>query len=344
LGQKGVWVFYEWIRESIAANKPYDRFVRELLLAQGSAYQNPAANYYRVLREPGKIGEDVTQTFLGVRFNCNKCHDHPFERWTQNQYYEFGAYFARVAIKRGTLGKDVIRTFTGDNTTVAGEEVVYPNYEGAEFNYLRTGLPAKPKVPFGQAKETTSDGDRREALVQWLTSKENPLFAKAMANRVWSYFFGRGIIDPVDDIRSSNPPSNPALLDALTQYFVENQFDVRRLMRVICQSHSYQLSIVKNKWNEDDQINFSHANPRRLTAEQLVDAVSACTGAKEKFQGLPAGMRAVDIPPWQRFPCPLRPSPTSVRLRVRAYEQRQSLACHESHQWCHDRRRHQRPG
>jgi hypothetical protein len=296
LGQKGVWVFYNWIRQSLKDNKPYDQFVRELLLAEGSAYQDPPANYYRVLREPGKIAEDVTQTFLGVRFNCNKCHDHPFEKWTQNQYYEFGAYFARVAIKRGTLGKDVIRTFTGDNTTVAGEEIVYPNYEGGEVKYLRTGLDAKPKVPFGQAPAIDPAGDRREALVAWLTAKDNPLFAKAMANRVWSYFFGRGIIDPVDDIRSSNPPSNPALLDALTKYFVENRLDVRQLMRTICQSRTYQLSIVKNRWNEDDQINFAHANPRRLSAEQLVDAVAVCTGTKEKFKGLPPGLRAVDIP------------------------------------------------
>lgn len=296
MGQKGVWVFYDWIRQSVAANKPYDQFVRELLLAEGSAYQVPPANYYRVLREPGKIGEDVSQTFLGVRFNCNKCHDHPFERWTQNQYYEFGAYFARVAIKRGTLGKDVIRSFTGDNTTVAGEEIVYPDYQGAEFKYLRTGLDAPPKVPYGQAKATPPDGDRRVALVDWLTAKDNPYFAKAMANRVWSSFFGRGIIGPVDDIRSSNPPSNPALLDCLTRYFVDHQFDLRQLMRTICQSRTYQLSIMKNRWNADDQINFSHATPRRLSAEQLMDAVSVCTGAPEKFKGLPPGLRAVDIP------------------------------------------------
>ncbi len=296
LGQKGVWVFYNWIRQSIEANKPYDQFVRELLLAQGSAYQVPPANYYRVLREPGKIGEDVSQTFLGVRFTCNKCHDHPFERWTQNQYYEFGAYFARVAIKRGTLGKDVIRSFTGDNTTVAGEEIVYPDFKGAEFKYLRTGLEAKPQVPYGQAKETPPEGDRREALVDWLASKDNPFFAKAMANRVWSYFFGRGIIDPVDDIRASNPPINAALLEGLTQHFVEHRFDIRQLMRVICLSRTYQLSIVKNQWNADDLVNFSHALPRRLNAEQLMDAVAMCTGAQEKFNGLPPGLRAVDIP------------------------------------------------
>jgi len=296
LGQKGVGVYREWIRKAVAENKPYDKFVRELLLAEGSAFENPPVNYYRALREPGKITEDVSQTFLGVRFNCNKCHDHPFEKWTQNQYYEFGAYFARVAIKRGTLGKDVIRTFTGDNTTVAGEEIVYRNYSGGEVKYLRTGKDAAPHVPFGKAKEISPDGDRREAFVDWLTSKDNPLFAKAMANRVWSYFFGRGIIDPVDDIRAGNPPSNPELLEALTGEFMKNGFDVKKLMRTICQSRTYQLSFLKNKWNEDDQINFSHATPRRLSAEQLYDAVSMVTGSQEKFKDLAAGMSSVDHP------------------------------------------------
>ena len=188
LGQKGVWGFTDWIQKAIEENKPYDKFVQELLLAEGSAYQNPAVNYLRVLREPGKITEDVSQTFLGVRFSCNKCHDHPFEKWTQNQYYELGGYFARVAIKRGTLGKDVIRNATGDNTTVAGEEIVYRNYAGGEVKHLKTGKDVTPKVPFGHAKEISAEGDRRESFVDWLTSKENPLFAKAMANRVWSYF------------------------------------------------------------------------------------------------------------------------------------------------------------
>ena len=296
LGQKGVWGFKDWIQKAIEDNKPYDKFVQELLLAEGSAYQNPAVNYLRVLREPGKITEDVSQTFLGVRFSCNKCHDHPFEKWTQNQYYELGGYFARVAIKRGTLGKDVIRNATGDNTTVAGEEIVYRNYAGGEVKHLKTGKDVTPKVPFGHAKEISAEGDRRESFVDWLTSKENPLFAKAMANRVWSYFFGRGIIDPVDDIRAGNPPSNPELLDALTEEFIRNNFDVKKLMRTICSSRTYQLSILKNKWNEDDQINFSHARPRRLSAEQLADSVALTTGTKPRFSGPgPQGMRAVDL-------------------------------------------------
>lgn len=296
LGQKGMWVFREWIRRSIAENKPYDKLVRELLLAEGSSYQNPAVNYYRVLRDPDKITEDVSQTFLGTRFNCNKCHDHPFEKWTQNQYYQFGAYFARVAIKRGTMGRETIRNATGDQMSVTGEEIVYRNYNGGEVKHPKTGTEVKPKVPFGQTGEAAEDADRREGFVEWMTSKENPLFAKSMANRLWSYFFGRGIIDPVDDIRGSNPPSNPALLDALTDDFIRSGFDMKHLMREICRSRTYGLSIVKNKWNEDDTINFSHATPRRLSAEQMVDAVAIATGYRPKFVGMPVGMRAVEVP------------------------------------------------
>ncbi len=295
LGQKGVWAFRNWIDHAIAGNEPYDKFVRELLLAEGSAYLNPEVNYYRALRETGKITEDVSQTFLGVRFNCNKCHDHPFEKWTQKQYYEFGAYFARVAIKRGSLGKDSVRNFTGDIMQVPGEEIVYLK-ESGEVKHPKTDMEMHPHVPVGDAKEPSVDGDRREAFVAWLTSEDNPYFAEAMANRVWSYFFGRGIIEPVDDIRGSNPPSNPELLEALKDAFVRSGFDVRHLMRAICQSRTYQLSIGRNQWNEDDKINFSHALPRRLSAEQMLDAVAVATGNRPKFANAPAGMRSVELP------------------------------------------------
>ena len=281
LGQKGVWVYREWIAKRIAENMPYDQFVRSVLLAEGSAYQNPAVNYLRVLKEPGKITEDVSQTFLGVRFNCNKCHDHPFEKWTQNQYYEFGAHFARVAFKKGVL---------------PGDEIVYRSFTGGEVKHLKTDLPVTPKVPFGTEREMKADEDRRDPFVDWLTSKENPLFAKSMANRTWSYFFGKGIIDPVDDIRGGNPPSNPALLDALTAEFIKSNFDTRVLMRVICQSRTYQLSIIPNQWNEDDTVNFSHAVPRRLSAEQMLDAVAVATGERPQFKDMPVGMRSVEIP------------------------------------------------
>ena len=292
LGQKATWQYKDWIQQSILENKPYDQFVREILLAEGNAYKNPAVNYYRVLREPGKIAEDVSQTFLGVRFNCNKCHDHPFERWTQNQYYEFADYFARVAIKRGFMDRDVVKD-AGSAPQVISEEVVYRTHDDIEVTHPKTGKTVAPHAPFGTAKPADDD-DRRVAFVEWLTSKENPIFAKSMANRTWSYFFGRGIIDPVDDIRASNPPSNAPLLDALTEDYLKSGFDTKKLIRTICTSRTYQLSFRKNKWNEDDKINFASAQPRRLSAEQMVDAVALVTGHRPK--SLPSGMRAVEEP------------------------------------------------
>jgi hypothetical protein len=297
LGQKSVWLYRDWIRRQIADNTPYDKLVRTLLTAQGSSYENPAVNYLRVLREPGKMTEDVSQTFLGVRFNCNKCHDHPFERWTQNQYYQMGAYFAQIGFKRGQVGREVIFAEAGGSFQITAEEVVYRKPEGGEVKHPKTDSAVAPHVPIGQARELAGgDADRRDVFVDWLASKDNPFFAKAMANRIWSYFFGKGIIEPVDDIRASNPPSNPELLEALAQSFVESGWDMRQLMRTICRSRTYQLSIVRNKWNEDDTINFSHASPRRLSAEQMVDALSVATGTRVQFNGVPKGMRAVQIP------------------------------------------------
>jgi len=297
LGKKGVWVFRTWIQEQFAKNRPYDQFARDLLLAKGSTFENPAGNYLRALRDPGKMTEDVSQTFLGVRFNCNKCHDHPFERWTQNQYYEFGAFFAQVAFKRGTLGRDTLirgtETYASEQIS---EEIVYQNYDGGEVKHPKNDKPVPPHVPYGHARDIASGEDRRAAFVEWLTSPGNPYFARSTVNRFWSYFFGRGIIDPVDDIRAGNPPSNPALLDALTTGFVKSGHDLRWLLRTLCQSRAYQLSIVPNRWNEDDTMNFSHAVPRRLSAEQMLDAVSVATGHRAQFKDLPAGLRAVSVP------------------------------------------------
>lgn len=297
LGRKGVQVFRGWIGQQFARNRPYDQFARDLILAKGSTFENPAANYLRALRDPGKMTEDISQTFLGVRFNCNKCHDHPFERWTQNQYYEFGAYFAQVAFKRGTLGRD---TLIRGNETYASEQVsediVYQNYNGGEVRHPKTDQAVAPRVPYGHAAEPAAGADRRAAFAEWMTSKDNPYFARSTVNRFWSYFFGRGIIDPVDDIRAGNPPSNAALLDALTAEFVSGGHDVKRLLRTICQSRTYQLSILPNRWNEDDLVNFSHAVPRRLSAEQMLDAVAAATGFRPQFKDLPAGLRAVEVP------------------------------------------------
>jgi hypothetical protein len=286
LGDEGVWAFREWIRESIAQNKPYDQFVYEIVTAQGDSLTNPAVNYYRALKDKddtgkattNKMGEDMTQTFLGVRFSCNKCHDHPFERWTQTQYYEFGAFFARVAFKPGPR---------------PGEEVVFADYRGGETVHPKTMLALAPHVPYGEQPDVASAADRRVAFGHWLTSKQNPLFAKSFVNRTWSYFFAVGIIDPVDDVRASNPATNPELLDALTDDFVKSGFDVQHLIRTIVLSRTYQTSVKTNRWNEDDHINFSHFIPRRLAAEQLMDCVAIATGTRPKIAGLPEGMRTV---------------------------------------------------
>jgi hypothetical protein len=286
LGENGVWVFREWIRQSVAQNTPYDRFVKSLVMAQGSNLTNPAVNYYRALKDrddagkltTNKITEDVSQTFLGVRFSCNKCHDHPFERWTQTQYYEFGAFFARVAFKNGQR---------------PGEEIVYTNYNGGEVEHPKLHTVMAPSVPYGTPVDASAARFRQEAFANWLTGKDNPLFARSYVNRIWSYFYGRGIIDPVDDIRASNPPVNPELLDALTDDFIQGGFNTRQLMRQIVLSRTYQLSFVPNKWNADDKINFSHAIPRRLGAEQMMDAVAIATGTKPNVQGLPNDLRSV---------------------------------------------------
>ena len=297
LGKKGVWVFRGWIRDQFAQNRPFDAFTRDLMLAKGSTFENPAGNYLRALRDSGKMTEDISQTFLGVRFNCNKCHDHPFERWTQNQYYEFGAFFAQLAFKPGTLGRDhLIRgneTYAHDQVS---EEIVYHNDQGGEVKHPKNDAVVPPRVPYGENRGIAAGEDRREAFAAWLTSKDNPYFAKSTANRFWSYFFGRGIIDPVDDIRAGNPASNPALLEALTARFVAEGHDVRKLIRHIVTSRTYQLSIVPNRWNEDDLVNFSHSLPRRLSAEQLLDSIAIATGRPLQFSNLPDGMRAAQLP------------------------------------------------
>ncbi|HYO83550.1 MAG TPA: DUF1549 and DUF1553 domain-containing protein, partial [Bryobacteraceae bacterium] len=284
LGEKGVYAFQDWIRERIATNQPYDKFVRDLLLSRGSSYENPAANFFRVTRESKPTMEKATQVFLGVRMVCAQCHDHPFERWTQNQYYEMAAFFSAVGIRPGYE---------------VGEEIVYDQRADYELKHPKDGRVVKPKflvnatLASGGPSSIPSDATRRQALADWLTSKENAFFARSTVNRVWSYFFGRGIIDPVDDIRASNPPSNPALLDALTRDFVAHNFDLRHLMRTIANSRTWQAGIETNEWNAADRENFSHQAPRRLTAEQLMDALTVATGVRPRLPEVPPDTRAV---------------------------------------------------
>jgi Protein of unknown function (DUF1553)/Protein of unknown function (DUF1549) len=285
LGEKGVYEFDEWIRESFTANKPYDKMVREILSASGSSNQNPAANFFRVTRDPKPTMEKTTQVFLGVRMVCAQCHDHPFERWTQNQYYEMSAFYSALGIRPGYE---------------VGEEIVYNQRADFDMKHPKDGRVMKPAfiVPasYGSTGTVPSDSHRRMALAEWVTARDNPFFAKSTVNRVWSYFFGRGIIDPVDDIRASNPPSNPALLDALTKDFLDHNFDLRQLMRTITNSRTYQASMTTNEWNAGDADNFSHAVPRRLAAEELLDALTLTTGVRPDLPEVPPDTRAEQLP------------------------------------------------
>ncbi len=280
LGEKGLWRFREWIRESVAKNKPYNQFVYELLTSRGSTYENPATNYFLTSDQPNTQMETTTQLFLGVRFVCAHCHDHPFEQWTNKQYFELSAFFARVGIREGARNL---------------ERVVFDANEG-DLRFPKTGRIASPEFPYGKSPDVTSVEGRRQLLAEWLTSKDNPYFGKAISNRIWSYFFVRGVIDPVDDIRSSNPPVNPELLKALTDDFLNHNFDLRHLMRTIVNSRTYQLSTRTNEWNLDDEANFSHALPRRLTAEELMDAISVATGSSMVFKEVPRDFLAEELP------------------------------------------------
>jgi len=281
LGDKGMWAFREWIRESLATNKPYDKMARELITARGSTFQNPPANFFRFTRDPKVAMETTTQLFLGVRMVCAQCHDHPFEQWTQNQYFQLTAFFGAVGIKDGVD---------------SNEEIIYDKREEREIKHPKDGRVMAAKFLYGVEKMSPRESDLRQSLADWLTSRDNALFGKAMANRTWSYFFGRGIIEPVDDIRASNPPVNPQLLEALTKDFVDHNYDLRHLIRTIVNSRTYQLSFNSNEWNVDDETNFSHAPPRRLNAEQLYDGISIATGTKPFFKEVPFGFTAQELP------------------------------------------------
>lgn len=281
INEQGVWAFRNWIRSQIASNKPYNEFVYELMTASGSTLENPPANYYRIAREPRELMENMTQVFVGTRFVCAQCHDHPFEKWTQTQYYQLSSFFGGVGRKGGRKGE---------------EEVIYDMRNAAQVTHAGTGQPAPATFPFQLEGVDLSDSVPRVKLAKWLTAKENPYFAKSLVNRYWSYLNGKGIIDPVDDIRLSNPPTNPELLDALTSDFITSGFNLKHLLRTITNSHTYQRTFATHQWNEDDDINYSHATPRRLAAEQLFDAIMTATGAPTNLPGVPGGFRAAQLP------------------------------------------------
>ena len=295
LGAEGAAAFRDWIRQAVADNRPYDQFAREVLASSGSNKANPAASYYKVLRDPQLMMENTTHLFLGVRFNCNQCHDHPFERWTQDQYFQTAAFFAKTKLKKAEEAGDA----TIGGSAVEGAKPLYEEVFDADagsIEHPRTGKAVEPAFPYACDFEVADEASERERLAAWITSPDNRYFAKSYVNRLWGYLLGTGLIEPIDDIRAGNPPSNPALLDHLTQEFLESGFNVRQLMRAICFSRAYQLSVESNEWNADDTLNYSHAKPRRLPAEVLYDTIHAVTGAPSEIPGVPAGTRAAALP------------------------------------------------
>jgi len=279
LTKPGVHKFTQWISDSVDRDQPMDDFARELLTATGSTYEQPAANYWRATREPTDSAEATAQLFLGIRMQCAKCHNHPFEKWTQDDYYGVAAAFARVGRKTSSR---------------AGDEVIFVNASG-DVKQPRTGQTMAVRLLGDRDVDVPKEQDRRAVFAEWLTTPENPFFAKSIVNRVWGHLFGRGIVEPVDDFRDSNPPSNTELLDALAKRFVELEFQRKPLIREIMLSDVYQRSAETTPLNEMDDLYHSHAVPRMLTAEQLLDAICSVTDLDEKFAGLPPGTAATAL-------------------------------------------------
>lgn len=277
LGHKRAYAYYRWIREAIAGNMPYDRFCREIVAAEGPLAEVPAGSLFKVVTKPGEMAGTLSQVFLGVRIECAQCHHHPFDRWSQHDYFGMQAFFTQVSFKTGA-GGEILLAGTGAATTHPRTgETVFSHALGTE-------------TPKGEPA-----GDRRKLLAAWMASPENPWFARNFVNRIWAHLMGRGLVEPVDDLRLTNPPSNPELLDALAKHFVESKFDVRQLIRTITASAAYQRSATPNPTNEQDSQNYSRALLKRLDAEVLFDAVCDVTGVSEKFDGSAAGYRAIQL-------------------------------------------------
>jgi len=282
---RGTIGFHDWVRRCFTDNKPYDQFVREIIGASGEMTQNPPVAWYRMVNTAERQLEDTAQLFLGLRIQCARCHHHPFERWSQHDYYAFSAFFSRVGRKNGMRGMQP-----------QDDQRIFFNRGPATAVNPRTNETLKPAGLGSDPIEIDPDVDPRQALVDWMVAPENPFFARALANRYWKHFFGRGIVDPEDDMRVTNPASNPALLDALARHFIEHRFDLKDLVRTICRSAAYQLSSEPNEFNAGDKQNFSFYHPKRLTAEVLYDALNQVTGTTTNFNGLPSGTRAVQLP------------------------------------------------
>lgn len=275
-----MWSYYNWIRNGVAANKPWDKMVRELVTVQGSTLENGAANFYVLHDDPRLLAETTTQAFMGMSVNCAKCHNHPMEKWTNDEYYQFANLFARVRTKNGPSD---------------GDQVIFAAASGDLVQPLR-GKPQPPRPLEGKALAMDDPADRRLQLADWLVSPKNAYFTRAIVNRVWANFFGVGLVDPVDDMRMTNPSSNDKLLAAAGEFLAKNHFDLKALMRAILESEAYQRTSTPLTENAADTRFYSRYYPRRLMAEVLLDALSHASGAATKFKGFPEGWRALQLP------------------------------------------------
>lgn len=275
---KAAFQYSSWLTNQIAANVPIDQIVRQLIASNGGVFEQPATNFYQVERDTLKTSENVAQVFMGIRTQCAQCHNHPFDRWTMNDYYGFASFFSQIGRK------------TGEDY----REIIVFDRQGGEVNHPVTGKPQPPTF-LGGALPNTSGKDRRQVLADWITSPENPFFATSIANRVWAHFFGIGIVNPVDDIRVSNPASNPELFNELGKRLTDYKFDLKQLVRDICNSQTYQRTTQPNDSNKLDTRNFAYSQVRRIPAEMLLDCISQTTDTKEKYRGLPLGAKAVQI-------------------------------------------------
>ena len=292
LDEKGLKLYHEWIHHSIADNKPINQMAAELISARGSTYTEAPANFYRALRTPEERAESTAQMFLGVRLTCAKCHNHPFDRWTQDDYYGWSNFFARIDY-------EIIenkRRDKNDKHEFVGEQIVKIKAEG-EVKNVRTGKPADLRFlgENTQPVAESSEADRLQILAGWLSDASNRRFAATQANRIWYQLMGQGIVDPIDDFRATNPPVNPELLEAITDELIQSDYDTRHLMRLIMNSSTYQLSSVVNESNRQDEVCFSHVIPKRMTAEQTLDAISTVIGTAVPFGGHEVGTRATQL-------------------------------------------------
>ena len=275
---KAMFLYSNWLTDQIARNVPLDQMVRELLGATGGTFRSPATNYYQAETDTLKVAENVAQVFMGTRTQCAQCHNHPFDRWTMDDYYSFAAFFSQIGRKPGEDYR---------------ETIVF-NSRGGEISHPLGGRRMAPKF-LGGAEADVANKDRRAVVAAWLTAPDNQFFSPNVANRIWAHFFGQGIVEQVDDFRASNPPSNPELLKELAKRLVEYNYDFKRLVRDICNSEAYQRSTSRNPSNLTDERNFAHANVRRIPAEMALDCILQVTETREKFRGLPIGARAVQI-------------------------------------------------